>query len=375
MLEHVDPSFKDLFYPGKFRCPFDGRIVKAIEEHWPVYFPTRKECRGKNWSLSISETEPLYQPHPNSVKKLEDWKRSITGTIAEIRAYHADHSWKRFYKLCKGIPSLHPLLNDFKPLTNFLIHEESMWPNYDGRAVDQKEYIQGQIRTLLAPDSPYQHADPKRLRLLASHKPAFEKIRMIGLMRQVFDCPLMVLAVLELSANRSPHSQYWLPVKKHITAIIKAQSPLSFRKTWLEHAMRVSGATTKTGKPVARKWAGMLVGKDDQHAINVKAIEVHRWFRGKKLPSMESIRRTGRIAFNNSKFSGSQIESQKHLWLLSWMVTLWLEKHFKEITTEFNHDRRKIKNYYQRFFHYLTIFSRIQKGKGAGGRKARQPCS
>src|SRR5438045_3564821 len=51
VLEKCDPSFQDLFYPRELRCQMDKRIIRAIEEQWPVYFPTRKECRGKNWSI------------------------------------------------------------------------------------------------------------------------------------------------------------------------------------------------------------------------------------------------------------------------------------------------------------------------------------
>ena len=374
ILEHVDPSFRDLFYPGKYRCPLDDRIVLGIEQYWPAYFPTRTECRGKNWSLSILETEPLYKPNPKSRKKLADWKKSIAGTVAEIRAYQADHSWTRFLEICNGTPSLGPLLKDFKPLSEFLIHEESMSPKHGRFPVTQEKFIQDQMQALFASDSPYKYADPKRLKFVASHKPGFEKIRMIGLMRQLFDGPLMSLAILEFCASRSTHSQYWLPVQKHITAIIKAPSPLTFRTNWFEHVMQVSGATTKAGKSVPRKWARLLVGKDDLHAINVKAIEVHRWLHGEKLPSMENVRRGGRVLFKNRNPGGNQAESEKHLWLLSWMVTLWLEKHFTEISAEFEKDRSKIKSYYQRFFHYLKVYSQIQNEEGAGGRKARQPC-
>ena len=57
------------------------------------------------------------------------------------------------------------------------------------------------------------------------------------------------------------------------------------------------------------------------------------------------------------------------------MVTLWLEKHFAEIAVEFNNDRRKIQNYYRRFFHYLKIVSQNQGDQGAGGLLGRQPCN
>jgi hypothetical protein len=181
----------------------------------------------------------------------------------------------------------------------------------------------------------------------------------------------MTLAVLELCARSSQHYNYWIPIQSHIAAIIKKQSPLTFRKTWFEHTMQISGATTKTGKSIPRKWARLLVGNDDSHATNVKAIEVHRWLHGKKLPSMQNIRRAGRVAFKNSKSYGSQHESEQHIWLLSWLVTLWLEKHLAEISAEFENNRSKIKKYYQRFFHYLKVYHTSRRR--AGGRKARQP--
>jgi hypothetical protein len=49
MLEQADNSFQDLFYPQRLRCPLEKRIVRDIEENWPAYFPTRKECRGSSW--------------------------------------------------------------------------------------------------------------------------------------------------------------------------------------------------------------------------------------------------------------------------------------------------------------------------------------
>lgn len=357
MLEQADPSFQDLFYPGKHRCRLDSRIVLAIEQHWPAYFPTRKECRGEKWSLTIPENEPVYQPRPKSRQKLADWKKNIKDTIAEIRAYQADTSWKRFMEICEKIPRLHRLLNDFKPLSDFLIYEESLWPKYGGIPVGQAEYFHGQMGVLLAPGSPYHHADPHRLKLLDSQKPMMEKIRMIGLMHQLFDRPLMVLAVLQKCVGESKHSQFWLPIQDHIAAILKTLSPLTFRRTWLEHAMQVSGATKKTGKSSPRKWARMLVTRNtpDPSAINAKAVEVHYWLHGKKRPSMESIRHVGRILFAANKQSANQAEAGKDLWLFSWMVALWLEKHFTEIAAEFKGDRSKIRNYYRRFSHYLEI--------------------
>ncbi len=55
------------------------------------------------------------------------------------------------------------------------------------------------------------------------------------------------------------------------------------------------------------------------------------------------------------------------------MITLWLEKHYKEIAVEFEGETGKIQNYYRRFFHYLEIFHVAKSGKGAGGLVARQP--
>lgn len=319
ILEQSDPSFQDLFYPGKLRCSLDKRIVRAIEEHWPVYFPTRKECRGASWSLTIPENKPLYEPKPKSRQKLADWKKSIKGTLAEIRAYQAGISWKRFLEICQNIQGLHSLLEDFKPLSDFLIYEESLWPKYHGAPVGQEDYYQGQLRVMFSRCSPYRHADPIRLRLLKSKKPTMDKIRTIGLMQQLFDRPLMVLAVLQSCANKSPHSQFWLPIQNHIAAIMKKPSSLSFRKTWLEHAMQVSGAITKTGKAVPRKWAKKLIVKNDPdlNAINAKAVEVHYWLHGEKQPSMENVRRAGRVVFANGGPNPGQTEAIKNLWLFS----------------------------------------------------------
>jgi hypothetical protein len=368
MLEQADPSFQDLFYPGKFRCSLDNRIVRAIEERWSVYFPTRKECRGASWSLTIPENEPLYQPHPKSLQKLADWKKSIKGTIAEIRAHKADISWKRFAEICQNIPRLRLLLKDFKPLSDFLIFEESLWPSYDGIPVSEADYFRDQMRALLAPGSPYHHADPRRLKFLNSQKSMIERIRMIGLMRQLYDRPLMVLAVLQICADASEHPHFWLPIQNYIGAIVAAPSPITFRRTWLEHAMQVSGAVKKSGKTSPRKWARMLITKKDPdlNAINAKAIEVHYWLRGKKQPSMETVRRIGRIIFATSKPDTNHDDARKDLWLFSWMVTLWLEKHFTEIAAEFKGDRLKIQKYYRRFFHYLEIPYLI-KTQGTGG--------
>src|SRR6266478_7529742 len=114
MLEASDSSFQDLFYPGKLRCSLDERIIRAIEEHWPAYFPTRKECRGPEWSLIIRENKPLYKPGSKTSMKLQEWKKSVKGTIAEGRATGSDTSWKRFLFICKRTPRIRPYLSDFR---------------------------------------------------------------------------------------------------------------------------------------------------------------------------------------------------------------------------------------------------------------------
>ena len=373
MLEKADPSFQDVFYPKALRCPLEKRVVRAIEEHWPAYFPTRKECRGSSWSLSIPENEPLYKPHPKSQQKLAQWKRDITGTIAEIRAHGADNSWGRFVVICRKIPGLRPLLRDLKPLEDFLIVEESLWPRYGGVTVGPEEFLQGQMQALLAPGSPYHHSDPQRLQFLRCSKSVIETIRAIDLMRQLFDRPLMTLAVLQRCARESGHWLFWLPIQNHITAIIKTPSPMTFRKVWLEHAMQVSGAIKKSGKSCPRKWAGMLVSKKDADFINTKAIVVNGWLKRRKQPSLKNVRRSGQAIFTPANFKPKQTEAANDLWLFSWMITLWLERHFTEVASMLSRDRRKIQNYYRRFFHYLNSDDFARNGEGAGGLFTRQP--
>lgn len=367
MLEKADPSFQDLLYPKALRCPLEKRIVRAIEENWPVYFPTHKKCRGSSWSLTIPENKPLYKPQPKSEQKLAQWKRGITGTIAEMRAYRADISWRRFIAICQKLPRLQPLLKDFKPLANFLIYEESIWPSYGGAAVGEEDFFQNQMQALLAPDSPYHYSDPQRLRFLHSSKPTIEKIRVIDSMRQLLDRPLMTLAVVQQCASKSEYSLFWLPIQNHITTIIKTPAPMTFRKVWLEHAMQVSGAIKKTGESCPRKWARMLASEKDPDSINRKAIEVNNWLKGRKQPSLKNVRRSGQTIFTPGKLNFQQTEAAKDLWLFSWMITLWFEKHFAEIAAELKGDSRKIGNYYRRFFRYLEI------NKRAGGLFTRQP--
>jgi hypothetical protein len=375
ILEKSDPSFRDLFYPKALRCRLEKRIIRAIEEHWPVYFPTRKECRGSSWSLSIPESEALYKPRPDTLQELDRWKKSIAGTIVEMRAHGADISWKRFVVICQNTPGLRPFLSDFKPLANFLIYEESLWPRSGGVAVGMDEFFQGRIQALQAPGSPYPFSDPQRLRFLQLKKSTIEKIRMIDLMGQLLDRPLMILAILQKCASESENSSFWLNLQNHITAIIKTPSPLTFRKTWLEHAMQMSGATKKSGKSCPRKWARMLItGKDvDLDSINAKAVEVHGWLKGKKQPSVENIRRSWQAIVSAKNLTPRQAEIGGGRWLFSWMISVWLEKHFAEVAAEFKDETKNIQKYYRRGFHYLKIFHIAQKGKGAGGLVARQP--
>jgi hypothetical protein len=365
ILEEADPSFKDVFYPHSLRCWLDKRTVSAIEEHWPAYFPTRKECRGSSWSLHIPANKPLYKPHPKTKQELNEWKQRIEGTIAEIRAHGADISWRRFDILCRKNPRLRPLVKDFKPLADWLISEESMWRTNGGGPVREEEYSQRQMQTLLAPGSPYHFADRSRLRFLHSGKHPREKIRLVQLMRTLFDRPLMILAALQKCACESKHSPFWLPIQKHIDAIIKAPSPLTFRKTWLEHAMLVSGAIKKNGRSCPRKWARKLVGENDPYLIGIKAIEVNSWLKGNKRPSLKNVRRAGEVIF--SPGDANPLQNEIDLWIFSWMITLWLEKHFTEVAAELDNDSRKIQLYYRRFFRYLKIDPVARNGNGAGG--------
>jgi hypothetical protein len=110
--------------------------------------------------------------------------------------------------ICRKIPGLRPFLKNFKPLADFLILEESMWLRHGGALVGQEEFFQRQMRVMFAPGSPYHHADPNRVRFLSSNKPTMEKIRMAGLMCQLLDRPLMILAVLQTCAKESPHSKF-----------------------------------------------------------------------------------------------------------------------------------------------------------------------
>jgi hypothetical protein len=377
MLEKCDPTFQELFYPRAVRCPLEKRIVRAIEEHWPAYFPTRKECRGSNWSLTIPETEPLYRPRSSSLRGLNAWKKKIRGTIAEGRAHGADISWKRFFEICRKSPRLRPFLKDFKPLTNFLIGEESMWPRSSGVTVGMEQYFQGQIQSLFAQGSPYHFSEPQRLRFLQSKKSMMERIQMINLMRSLLDRPLMLLAVVQQCASGSKTPLFWLNLQNHISAIIETPSPLTFRKTWFEHAMQVSGSRKTSGESCPRKWAGLLVSDKETYLRNIdaKSIEVNSWLKGKKQPSVESIRRTWQADATAKHLPSDQAEAGNDRWLFSWMITLLLEKHFTEIAAEFKDDYPKIQTYYRRFFHYLKISHVAHNGKGAGGLLARQPCN
>jgi hypothetical protein len=369
ILENSDPSFQEIFYPTWLRCPLERRIVRAIEEHWPVYFPTRKECRGSSWSLSLPETEPPYKPRSGSLQELNAWKERISGTLAEGRAYRADVSWKRFYEICYKSPRLRPLLRDFKPVANFLMGEESMWPRPSGVAIGMEVYFQRQVQALLAPGSPYLLSDPERLLFLQSNRPTVEKIHMIDLMRRTFDRPLMVLAILQLCARESKNSLFWLDLQNHINAVIKTSSPLAFRNTWFEHAMQMSGSTKKSGESCPRQWARLLVSNKAPHLQNIdaKAIEINSWLKGKKQPSVETIRRTWQAIATAKHLPSKQTEAGNDRWLFSWMITLWLEDNYKEIARKFNGEDAKIQNFYRRFFDYIKIGHTALNGKWAGG--------
>ena len=380
ILEKSDPSFRDLFYPSELRCHLDDRIVLAIEQHWPAYFPTQKECRGPNWSLSIPENKPLYKPRVGSVQELNAWKKKIEGTVAEGRAYGADISWKRFFAICKKSERLRPFLKDFKSLADFLVQEESMWPR-GGVAVGMESFLQGEMAALLATDSPYQYSDPQRLRFLKSRNKTIEKIQMIGLMNQLFDRPLMILAVLQKCADDSKTASFWLDLRHHINAILKTPAPLTFRMTWLEHAMRMSEATKKSGKACPRRWARLLLAGEknvtsdqiDDSEVAQKAIVVNRWLKGKKQPTLESIRSSWKVIKAAKLLRPPAERHGCDRWIFSWMITLLMEKHFREISAAFKDDTKGIKNYYGRFFHYMEIdLNKTHPHKRAGGRNARQ---
>jgi hypothetical protein len=375
ILEKNDPSFRDLFYPKHLRCPLSKRIAQSIEEHWPVYFPTRKECRGRNWSTSIPENELLYQPHPSSKKELNAWKARIKGTIAEGRSYRTDRSWKRFFQICANYPRLQPPLHELKPAADFLIQEEAIWPRHGGVLVGQEELLTAWRNALLAPGSPYRFAEPQRLRFLRSRRPTMDKIQMIHLIRQLFDRPLMALAVLEECAASSHHAPFWLSIEKHITAIVINPEPLTFRKVWLEHAMQSAGAIKRTGKSSRRKWARLLLDGDGPalSEINAKAVEVSCWTSGKKRPSVKNVRRSWQIISKRSELPLDQSEETGDFCLLSWMITFWLENHFKQIAAGFNNDTARIQRYYRRFFLHLKIARKARKKEGAGGFFSRQP--
>lgn len=381
ILEKSDPSFQDLFYPKGLRCRMDDRIVLAIEQHWPAYFPTKKECRGPNWTLSIPESKPLYKPRAGSIQELHAWKKRIAGTIAEGRAYGADISWKRFFAICQKSERLRPFLKNFKPLADFLVQEESMWPCFAGIPVGMETYFQKKLAALLAPGSPYHYSDPDRLRFLHSERPTIEKIQMIGLMNQLFDRPLMILSVLQKCADKSKKVLFWLDLRQHIRAIIKTPTMLTFRKTWLEHAMRMSEATKQSGKACPRKWARLLLAGEnnvapdqvDESEVTQKAIEINRWLNEKKpkQPSLANIRRSWQ-AIKAAKILLPQDDKYGcDGWIFSWLITLLMEKHFREISAEFKGNAEFIQNYYERFFHYFEIdLSTTRPDQGAGGRNA-----
>jgi len=381
ILEKCDPTFQELFYPKDLRCPLKKRIVRAIEEHWPAYFPTRKECRGSNWSLSIQPDEPLYKPNPNSLRKLQQWKKDIAGTMTEGRGYNADISWRRFVVICRKSSRLRVYLRDLEPLANFLIQEESIWPRYGGKAVGMESFLQNEMAALLSSDSPYHYSDAQRLRFLRSRKQPVEKIQMIAQMRSLFDGPLMALAVLQRSVDESRNLMLWCDLRNHINSICHTSVSLTFRRTWLEHAMQMSGASKKSGMSCPRKWARLLLAGEsiapneiDESEVTQKAIEVSRWLKGKKQPSVKNIRRSWQAVAAEKQLNPREREIGWGAWIFSWMITLLMERHCEEITTAFKGDAVKIRHYYQRFFYYLRMdFHKTRAGNEAGGRNARQP--
>ncbi len=357
ILEKQDPSFGQLFYPKHLHYPGDWRTVQAIEVHWPAYFPTRKECRGKNWSLTIAADKPLYKPSQKAQQKLAQWKATIHGTIAELRAYRSDKSWKRFLEICQQNSRIRPHLGELKLLAEFLAREESMRPP-PGPADYAESVLQKRLAILLSVNSPYLQSDPARLRFLKSQATAEEKLQMINAMQSLLDRPLMTLAVLQLCADKSSVWFGWLDLRGQITAILKNQDRFTFRKTWLDHAMQISGATKSSGEPFPREWARRLLfpkpgEKEDIVAVGQKAIEVNAWRKGKKLPSIPKIEQFWEVVATVHKLKPTQGDTGRGVWMFSWMVTLLMEKHYEEIQVWFKNNPVEIKRYYRRFFHHL----------------------
>jgi hypothetical protein len=362
ILEERSPSFQKLFYPEHLHYQGDWRTVRAIEENWPAYFPTRKECRGPEWSLVIGEDKPLYKPSQKAQRKLAQWKTAIYGTIAEGRAYRSDMSWKRFFQICRQSPRLRPHVQELTALADFLVHEESMWPP-PGPADHPEPLLRKKLAILLSANSPYLHADPQRLRFLKSGAPALRKIQMIYAMRSLLDGPLMTLAVLQKCADKSSAWYGWLDLRDHIKAIVKKPAKFTFRKTWFDYALRLAGATKPSGKPFPREWARQLLvaqrgEKEGIEDPGSKAIEVNAWLKGKKLPSIRNIEQSWNVV---ATLHASRIPDEaagRDVWIFSWMIALLMEKHYEEIRCAFKRDkvkfqRRQIQRYYRRFFHHL----------------------
>ena len=139
--------------------------------------------------------------------------------------------------------------------------------------------------------------------------------------------------------------------------------------------MQMSGSTKKSGESCPRKWACLLVSDKKPHLRNIeaKAIEVNSWLKGKKQPSVMNIRRSWQAIVIAKSLPLKQAEAGSDHWLFSWMITLWLEKHFTEIDAQFKGNTHAIRGFYRRFFHYLQIAYPDRNGKGAGGLFARQP--
>jgi hypothetical protein len=185
----------------------------------------------------------------------------------------------------------------------------------------------------------------------------------------------MALAILQECMDQSKHQWLWLDLRKHIKAIRSKPDPKTFRRTWLEHAMRTAGATKKYGQPCPRKWARMLLPESKQNLLgtNAKAIEVHGWQKG-TIPSVKNIQNSWRVVVTAMHLSPKDAENGADTWLFSWMITLLMEKHFNEITAALPGDPSKVKRYYSRFFQYLKLDLTIPgSGKEAGGHSARQP--
>lgn len=368
MLEGADPAFKNWFYPRELRCPIDSRVVYAIENHQPVYLPTRTEYRDwkkrrkrnngryARMTIIIKGEEPLYQPDPETLKKLNAWKLKVRGTLAELRVHKSDTTWKRFFEILENDQGIKALLTILDPLRKWLIHEEAMWPK--ARPANHAEvFFKEDYNILLSQGSPYRFTASQRQEALRSEKPDIDKLVLINLIRDILDGPLMALAMLDGCMVGSPFAHSWIGLGELIERTLVNLRPGCFKRYWLEAAMIKARAVKKNGDIYPAKWArGFLASSDSkwdqEKKAREKAIEVNSWLRWNKpvRPSLKNIERMFGL------IPDSRMNSQ--VWRFSWMTVLCLDRHFDEIWEHFKGDADKVKEYYGAYFHH---FQRAKK--------------